>query len=220
MAAAKTMIAEKDTIEIRYIRRDIAIADLDHPEWYSSPETLIATYWSGEQAPVTHHFEARLLWSQTGLYVRFDANQQGPPVVNPDPDLFSKAAGLWERDVCEIFIAADRSQPNRYFEFEVAPTGEWLDLSLESTSGERLTDWGYRSGMEASARIMDGRVLMAIKVPFASLALPPVPGDIWLGNIFRCVGSGPFRGYLAWQPTETGEPDFHVPAKFGHFKFV
>ena len=48
----------------------------------------------------------------------------------------------------------------------------------------------------------------------------PSSGDVWHGNIFRCVGKGENRGYLAWQPTETPAPNFHVPEKFGEFEFV
>jgi alpha-galactosidase len=208
------------TIEIQHIPHELAVGALDHPAWFSASETLINRYWSGDEAPSERHFKTRLLWSQTALYVRFEARQQEPLVVNADPDLTSKTIGLWERDVCEIFIATDRHQPNKYLEFEVAPTGEWLDLIIELKAGERITDWEYSSQMQTAAQIRDGSVVMAIIVPFASLATPPRAGDIWLGNIFRCVGTGPARGYLAWQPTETEEPNFHVPTKFGQLKFI
>ena len=42
----------------------------------------------------------------------------------------------------------------------------------------------------------------------------------WRANLFRCVGSGDTRGYLAWQPTRTPEPAFHLPAAFGWLKFT
>jgi hypothetical protein len=48
----------------------------------------------------------------------------------------------------------------------------------------------------------------------------PKSGDVWLGNLLRCVGRDPDRGYLAWQPTMTEKPNFHVPEKFGEFEFV
>jgi alpha-galactosidase len=214
------MSAGMDTIEIQHIPHELAIGDLEHPAWFSASETLITKYWSGDEAPSERHIKTRLLWSQTALYVRFQAGQQEPLVVNADPDLTSKTIGLWERDVCEIFIAADPDQPTKYLEFEVAPTGEWLDLSIELRAGERITDWEYSSQMQTAAQIRDSSVVMAINVPFASLATPPRAGDIWLGNIFRCVGTGPARGYLAWQPTESEEPNFHVPAKFGQLKFI
>jgi alpha-galactosidase len=47
----------------------------------------------------------------------------------------------------------------------------------------------------------------------------PKTGDVWLGNLFRCVGTGISRGYLAWQPTLTDQPNFHVPQVFGSLNF-
>ncbi|MBK9164456.1 MAG: carbohydrate-binding family 9-like protein [Acidobacteria bacterium] len=159
-------------------------------------------------------------WSDSGLSVTFDGRQDEPVIASADPVLERKSIGLWERDVCEIFIAPDRNGPRRYFEFEVAPTGEWLDLAIDLTSGERVTDWDYNSGMEAAAKTEDGRVLMAMKIPWEAFGRKPKAGDVWLGNIFRCVGEGETRGYLAWQPTMTEKPNFHVPEKFGEFHFI
>ncbi len=180
----------------------------------------IQKYWSGEPAPEGRHFSALLLWSARAFVIRFDAASNEALVTSSEPDRTSKVIGLWERDVCEIFIAPDRNEPRRYFEFEVAPTGEWLDVSIDLTSGERVPDWGYHSGMQAAAKIEEGRVLMAIKIPWNAFGKRPEPGDIWLGNIFRCVGKDPGRGYLGWQPTLTEMPNFHVPEAFGEFRFV
>jgi hypothetical protein len=42
---------------------------------------------------------------------------------------------------------------------------------------------------------------------------------VWRINLFRCVGVGDDR-YLAWQPTYTAEPSFHVPEVFGWLDFL
>jgi hypothetical protein len=160
-----------------------------------------------------------MLWSASAIYVRFDANQTEPLVISDKPDLSKKTMKLWDRDVCEIFIAPDTREPRKYLEFEIAPTGEWIDLTIDMTGAERKTDWDFRSGMESAARVGKDRVVMAIKVPWSAFGRKPDRGDIWLGNIFRCVGSDPERGYLAWQPTKTTVPRFHVPEKFGEFEF-
>lgn len=177
-------------------------------------------YWNGRPASLGRSFECTLCWTNSALYARFSFFQTESLIVSKDPNLESKSIGLWERDVCEIFIAPDRSEPRKYFEFEIAPTGEWLDLVIDSTSGERITDWDYASGMETAAQIMEDRVIMAMKIPWEAFGRKPKPGDVWLGNIFRCVGKEPDRGYLAWQPTMTETPNFHVPDAFGEFMFV
>jgi Carbohydrate-binding family 9 len=60
---------------------------------------------------------------------------------------------------------------------------------------------------------------MAIKIEWKAFGKTPKIGDVWLGNIFRCIGKDPTRGYLAWSPTMTKEASFHVPEKFGEFEF-
>ena len=207
------------SIQIARIDRDIDILDLDHPAWQGAEGVKVTRYWSGEGAPAGRHFVARLLWSAMSLYVRFDFEQHEPLVVSDHPDTTRKALGLWDRDVCEIFIAPDPLQRERYFEFEVAPTGEWVDLALHTVKGVRKTDEDYSSGMRVAASIGEGKVVMAMRVDWRAFGKTPIAGDIWLGNLFRCVGSGAARGYLTWQPTLTAIPNFHVPDRFGEFVF-
>jgi alpha-galactosidase len=207
-------------IKIHHLKQDLAIAELDNASWANSPSVAVNNYWSGESAPVGRHFTARLLWSDTALYVRFEANQAEPLIVADKPDITKKTKGLWDRDVCEIFIAPDRDDRNRYFEFEIAPTGEWIDLAMHMTPKERETDWEYASGMTSSVRIEKAKVIMAIRIPWKALGRTPKAGGLWLGNLFRCVGKDPTRGYLSWKATMTKKPNFHVPAKFGEFEFV
>ncbi len=73
--------------------------------------------------------------------------------------------------------------------------------------------------MKSAAKIENNKVIMAIKVEWQAFGKVPKKGDVWLGNIFRCVGKDPTRGYLAWSPTMTKEASFHVPEKFGEFVF-
>jgi alpha-galactosidase len=180
----------------------------------------VVSYWNGEIAIPERHFSAALAWNDEGLSVRFAMAVGEPLVVSDDPILSGKTIGLWERDVCEIFIAPDKSEYRKYFEFEIGPTGEWLDLAIDSSSGVRITDWDYKSGMEASAEIEGKRLTMSMHIPWNAFGTKPKAGDVWLGNIFRCVGAGPDRGYLAWQPTLTELPNFHVPEQFGELIFL
>jgi len=78
--------------------------------------------------------------------VRFVCSQHEPLVVATNPVTHQKTLLLWERDVCEIFIAPDPLNPGRYFEFEAAPTGEWVDLGIILTPAGRKTAWDFASG--------------------------------------------------------------------------
>ena len=204
---------------VRRIGRDFEIGELGHESWDRADEICVETYWSGEKAPAGRHFSARLLWSDTSLYVRFEANQAEPLVTAEIPNLRSKTIGLWDRDVCEIFVAPNKEDASRYFEFEVAPNGEWIDLAVHQLTDRRETDWEFFSGMAVAGKIDSNRVRMALKIPWNAFAKTPKTGDVWRGNLFRCVGTDPGRGYLAWSPTLTIAPNFHIPEKFGELRF-
>jgi hypothetical protein len=209
----------KPRAKIHQIEKDFSVSDLSSRTWKSGDELTVGTYWNGAEAPEGRRFEVRMLWSASALYVRFEGAQTEPLVVSEKPLLTKKTMRLWDRDVCELFLAPDAKEPRRYPEFEIAPTGEWLDLVVDWRKDEPR-DWEYLSGMESAARIESGKVTMAMKIPWTAFGGKPKAGDIWLGNLFRQVGSGETRGYLAWSPTMTKEPQFHVPEKFGEFIFV
>ena len=209
----------EDEIEARFTPFDVAVADLDNKAWETARPVSIKRYWSGEEAPVGRHAEARLLWSDKALHVRFVYRQMEPAVVSRRPQTKRKTIGLWERDVCELFITPNVREPERYFEFEAAPTGEWLDLKIHQKPEDRETDWKFNSGMTTDQRLTPEKVTIAIRVPWKALGRKPQDGERWRGNLFRVAGSGTTRGYVTWRPTLTPEPNFHVPTAFGWIRF-
>ena len=207
-------------IKISTVENDFSISEFDSNLWEKAQNVSIEKYWFGEKAPIGRHFKCKILWSNRALYVRFEANQTEPLIVSEKPNLKTKTKGLWDRDVCEIFIAPNPEEFRKYFEFEIAPNGEWIDLEIFQKLAERITNFDYESGMQTAAKIENEKVLMAIKIDWKAFGKTPKAGDIWLGNLFRCVGAGETRGYLAWSPTGTEKPNFHVPERFGKFEFV
>jgi alpha-galactosidase len=139
------------------------------------------------------------------------------------PQTETKTIGLWDRDVCEIFVAPEANAPERYFEFEAAPTGEWLDLAIDWKPDGRIADWEYDSGMQAAGRIGANEIEVLMCLPWRAFGREPRDGDVWRVNLFRCVGrdteAAP-RGYITWQPTHAPQPNFHVPAAFGRLAFT
>lgn len=211
----------EEIIEAHRVSAEVSVSELDHAAWSEARAVHLKRYWSGEAAPPERHAEARLLWSHAALMVRFVCRQAEPLVINQAPQTRAKTIGLWERDVCEIFVAPDASAPEKYFEFEAAPTGEWLDLRIHRKTSARETDWHYTSGMTIATRVTDELITIAMRVTWAAFNLTAAPqmGARWRANLFRCVGAGSERGYLAWRPTLTTQPNFHVPEAFGWLCF-
>ena len=202
-----------------YIGTRINTDDFESEVWQRCQPITIGHLWSGEPAPVERHAEARICWSDAALHVRFVGNQHEPLVVSAEPKTDRKTLGLWDRDVCEIFVAPNPENPSRYFEFEAAPTGEWVDLGIVLASEGRLTDWDYRSGMSVSAMVEETRIIVTMSIPWSDSIPKPTPKDVWLVNLFRCVGPEAPDRYLAWRPTRTPEPAFHVSEAFGSLVF-
>jgi hypothetical protein len=206
-------------IVARYVNPPVGEADFENHIWQQCQPVRIEHYWSGEPAMASRHAEARVCWSDEALHVRFVGKQQEPLIVTDNPDTDKKTIGLWDRDVCEIFLAPDVAEPWRYFEFEAAPTGEWIDLGIVVRPEGRETDWDYASGFTTAAKLEGEQLLVGMRIPWSDLLPKPQAGDVWRVNVFRCVGPEAPERYLAWRPTGTPEPAFHVPEVFGSLRF-
>ncbi len=103
-----------------------------------------------------------------------------------------------------------------YKEFEVAPNGMWIDLDI-SPSG--LAD--LKSGMTRSVHVDEKRKIWSAEmaIPIKALTASFDPSAAWRVNFYRVEGNTEPRKYMAWQPTMTPEPNFHVPEKFGTMRF-
>jgi hypothetical protein len=208
----------QSTIEALYSQAKLTATELDHAEWSRAQPIHITCKWSGVAAPASRHAEARILWTNESLIVRFVCRQEEPLTLNSNPQVHTKTPRLWDRDVCEIFLAPDPNTPKRYFEFEASPAGEWVDMAIIFTPTGRETNFEFQSGMNAAASLLGNQTIICMTIPWSTYIPKPTSGDRWRVNLFRCVGLGDER-YLAWQPTYTDEPNFHVPDVFGELKF-
>ena len=206
-------------IRVPYAAVDIPVTEMDHSAWNQSRPVQLTHYWSGIPAPTSRQAEASMIWTERALYVRFLYPQNEPLVISKTPQTDEKTLGLWDRDVCEIFIAPEPAEPTRYFEFEAAPTGEWVDLAIKKTAGGRETEFAFDSGMSAAAIIAADQIRISMRIPWSESIPQPQVNDRWRVNLFRCVGSDPDRGYVTWRPTYTPEPSFHAPEAFGWLLF-
>ncbi len=197
------------------------IDDFQNEIWRASDEIKLEKYWSGDLARRNRHAGARIVWTEKALFVRFEGIQRENLIVNLHPKHGEKTMGLWEFDVFEIFVAPDSENINSYFEFEVAPNGEWLDAKIDILpDGTRRADFQIDSGMTAAVKVCEDKILAMIKIEWQAFGKTPQTGEVWRGNLFRCIGEGASRGFMAWQPTKTPAPNFHVPEAFGEFEFI
>jgi Carbohydrate-binding family 9 len=58
-----------------------------------------------------------------------------------------------------------------------------------------------------------------LAIPMRCLTASFDPRMVWRANFYRVEGKVEPRQYMAWQPTRTLQPNFHVPNAFGTLRF-
>jgi len=176
---------------------------------------LFDTDWQGKNADPRRQTEVRLLWTTEFLYLKFVARYRLITVFD-DADPGGRRDKLWDRDVAEVFLQPDPTQLRRYKEFEVSPNGFWIDLEIANGALHHL-----KSGLQRRVKNDEARKTWTaeLAIPMKSLTQHFDPTSVWRVNFFRVEGGTEPRFYSAWQPTNTPQPNFHVPERFGFLRF-
>jgi tetratricopeptide (TPR) repeat protein len=167
--------------------------------------------------------KVQAFWTDGDLYLLFTCPYRKLNIFEP-PQNDRPRNKLWDRDVVEFFLGSDWNEIRRYREFEIAPTGDWIDLAIDLSRKSYDRDW--RSGWKTAARIDEKAHIWyaAARVPLRSVSEAPVKaGTRWRVNLYRIDGEGPDakRHFLCWQPTCVVNRDpNHVPENFGTLVFA
>jgi Carbohydrate family 9 binding domain-like len=190
--------------------------------WKSAASQTIVKDCSREIEYTNTRSTARAFWTDTDLYFLFECPYTDLNLFLP-PNHTTARVGLWDRDVVEMFLGDDWNNIRHYREFEIAPTGDWIDLAIDLD--HESNDHSWRSGWKTAARIDDQKKVWyaAARIPLASVSTQKVrPGTRWRMNLYRIDGLGadPQRHFLCWQPTcvQNRDPN-HVPEHFGTLVF-
>jgi alpha-galactosidase len=186
------------------------------PEWQSAEPIRFCSNWQGKNPDPALETEVRALWSDECLSLRF-ACRYRELFVFDDSDPNGRRDHLWDRDVAEAFLQPDPSIERCYKELEIAPNGMWIDLDISPSS---LTD--LESGLTRSVHINERKRIWTaeLAIPMSRLSAHFDPKAVWRANFYRVEGKTDPRQYMAWQPTHTPQPNFHVPRAFGMLRFA
>ncbi len=182
----------------------------DEPLVYPDLETMVASRW-------TQRYLYLAFWCR---YVRLDFFKGEEPAV--------ERWQLWDRDVVEVFLSPHHEQRSRYYEFEVAPNNQWIDLAVDlGAKPKPVHDMQWNSGFEHVAKIDAARRewTVEMRIPMASMGTAHVEeGTEWRVNFYRADGENNQRRdeqkLLSWRPMPLANGSFHQPASFGVLRFV
>src|SRR6202795_2676090 len=147
--------------------------------------------------------EVRGFWTDSDLYLLFISPYSELNLWLP-ADNSKDRLKLWDRDVVEMFLGDDWTNIRHYREFEIAPTGDWIDLAINLD--KESYDQTWRSGWKTVARIDKTKKVWyaAARIPLSAISDQHVKaGTQWRANLYRIdgVGGDPQRHFLCWQPT-------------------
>lgn len=213
------------TFSIRHVNGSPQLSlDPDAPEWKNAAVRWMDKDCSRQISYPDLKTEMRAFWTDTDLYLLFRCPYTVLNLFLP-ADNSKERRGLWDRDVVEMFLGDDWTNIRHYREFEIAPTGDWVDLAIDL---DRKDDGGalkWNSGWQTMARIDKDRKVWyaAAKIPLSAVSAKRVEsGTKWRMNLYRIDGLGadPQRHFLCWQPTcvQNRDPN-HVPEHFGTLVF-
>jgi hypothetical protein len=192
--------------------------------WGKCEATAIDRYWDGRSAlrEKGHHWMnltyVRSLWNEQVVFFYFESWFDSLN-VNPEWSRETAIEGLWNKDVVEVFLKPGAAPS--YFEIEVSPLGQWANMRIVEPRVEVDLEWNSDLELETLLSKHESIWRVFLGLPYKSIwEEPPEVGTSWRVNLYRIAGNEPHREYLAWRPTFTGQPDFHVPSSFGHLIFI
>jgi hypothetical protein len=198
-------------------------ADPGSPTWAKSATTSIVKDCSTVVDYPKLKTEVKGFWTDTDLYLLFICPYDTLNIFQP-ADNSKPRRKLWDRDVVEMFLGDDWENIRHYREYEIAPTGDWIDLAIDLD--KKQDDRNWKSGWRTTARIDEKAHVWyaAARIPLKSVTESKVkPGTAWRINLYRIEGQGadPQRHFMCWQPTCVVNRDpNHVPENFGTMIFT
>jgi alpha-galactosidase len=206
----------------RVTRDFVPDGDLDKGVWRLMPRATFDHSYTGDRRYPELQTEVASLWSKKYVYFAFWCKYRDINVYKGE-DPKKERWELWERDVVEVFINPEPGKVNHYYEFEVAPNNQWLDLEIDLDK-KPFNDAAWNSGFEHAIRIDEKNHLWMceMRVPVSAMKAQIAAGAQWRGNFYRAEGTGPDeqRSLLAWSTVVARPEAFHNPSRFGIIRFA
>ena len=187
------------------------------PDWNTIEIMPIDNLLWTDPLPITA--QAQLCWDEDAIYLRMEAFEQNIRKEETDP--------LAEicNDSCLEFFLQPVDGP-LYLNFEINPLGNYLigqgDCDVENRL--RIIVRDYETRMDPKVTFTETGWVLTYKVPFEFIRhfYPQFEAKVGVkvrANCYKCGDLTEKEHYLAWSPTVSEEPAFHLPEYFGQLIF-
>ncbi|MFB3921637.1 MAG: carbohydrate-binding family 9-like protein [Terriglobia bacterium] len=196
--------------------------DLTKKVWRGAAWVKFDYHMSGQPRYPQAATEVAALWTANYVYFAFRSKYTTLNIYAGE-DPARERWELWNRDVVEVFLNPQPERVNHYYEFEVAPNNQWIDLEIDKDK-QPFNDAKWDSGFEHATRVDERNHVWTceMRIPLKSMNAAAIKrGDEWRLNYYRADGLGDDtkRRFLCWSTIPTGET-FHVPTRFGIIRFM
>jgi len=196
--------------------------DLSKPSWKRAESVEFDHAASGKVHYPEVSTRVAALWTEAYIYFSFWSRYDSLNIFEGE-DPAAERWQLWDRDVVEVFLNPQPERVQHYYEFEVAPNNQWVDLEIDKTR-DPFNDASWNSRFEHATRVEAKEHIWTteMRIPLSSINVSAVrAGAKWRANFFRAAGKGgdDRRKFLAWSIIPGGGT-FHVPTRFGILKLV
>ncbi len=222
-AAGESPYTSRVRITARSAAQDfVPDGDLKKPAWREVQWATFDHDMSGRHTYPQSETRVAGLWTAAYVYFAFRCKYTTLNVYTGE-DPAKERWELWNRDVAEVFINPRPARINHYYEFEVAPNNQWIDLEIDKDK-DPFNDAAWDSRFEHATQVdAKDRVWTAeMRIPVKAMGVESVRvGAEWRVNFYRADGTGDDtqRRFLAWSTIPQGHT-FHVPSRFGVIRFV
>lgn len=210
-------------LQAKHVSEDFAPdAKLRKKVWQKAQWAQFENNISGSSKYPESRTRVAAAWSDKYVYFAFICKYDALNVFEGE-DISRERWELWTRDVAEVFLNPQPERLLHYYEFEIAPNNQWIDLEI-TRSEKPNHDASWNSGFEHLVRVDAKHHIWnaEMRIPLSSMDGAGVrPGTEWRVNFFRAAGKGPDtqRKFLAWSTIPEGTT-FHVPSRFGILRLV
>jgi len=211
------------TLTAKYSARDFTPdADLQKKIWKRANWAQFDHSMDGKVKLPTEKTRVAAVWTAKYVYFAFWCKYENLNIFDGE-DATKERWELWNKDVAEVFLNPQPERLWHYYEFEVAPNNQWIDLEI---TGKGISDHDakWNSNFDHAAHVdSKNHVWTAeMRIPLSALNVSdPKAGTEWRVNFYRATGLGgdQKRKFLAWDLISEGTT-FHAPNYFGILRLV
>jgi len=213
------------SIESKHLRHGfVPDGNVDKAEWKKAPWIRFNTNYLGTEEYREVETEVASLWTKDHIYFAYRAHYTTLNTYEGE-DAAQERWKLWERDVVEVFLNPRPKDMHRYYQFEVAPNNQWLDLDID-LDRKPFPNAAWDSGWDHATRVDEKSKIWTceFRIPLASMKVAGIrPGETWRLNFYRMDGKeegAKPRHLMSWSPIAPPHNGYHTPQYFGTVRFV